>query len=133
MDLGTLGGKDSMAFGINRTGQVVGASQTTGSALQHAFLYNAGVMTDLGTLGGSESQADSINGSGLVVGWSRTAGGEQHAILWSSGLMIDLNRFATLGPGVWLEEATAVNDVGQIVANANNGHAYLIVLPFQLQ
>jgi hypothetical protein len=36
-------------------------------------------------------------------------------------------------PGVWLEEATAVNDIGQIVANADNGHAYLIALSVQLQ
>jgi probable HAF family extracellular repeat protein len=132
-DLGTLGGRNSMAFGINRTGQVVGESQTSGNGPQHAFLYSAGVMTDLGTLRGTESQADGINGSGLAVGWSLTAGGVQHAFLWISGRMIDLNSFAALGPGVWLEEATAVNDVGQIVANANNGHAYLIALPVQLQ
>jgi hypothetical protein len=47
--------------------------------------------------------------------------------------MVDLNSFAAPAPGVWLEEATAVNDVGQIVANASNGHAYLITLPLQLQ
>jgi probable HAF family extracellular repeat protein len=132
-DLGTLGGRNSMAFGINRTGQIVGASLTPGNGPQHAFLYSAGVMTDLGTLGGTESQADGINDSGWAVGWSRTAGGEQHAFLWSSGRMIDLNSFAAPGSGIRLEEATAVNDVGQIVANANNGHAYLIALPIQFQ
>jgi probable HAF family extracellular repeat protein len=90
-------------------------------------------MTDLGTLGGSESQADGINGSGVVVGWSQTASGQQRAFLWSAGRMIDLNSFAAPGPGIWLEEATAINDVGQIVANASNGRAYLISLPVQLQ
>jgi probable HAF family extracellular repeat protein len=89
-------------------------------------------MTDLGTLGGAESEAQGINASGWVIGWSRTAGGQQHAFLWSSGRMVDLNSFAAPAPGVWLEEATAVNDVGQIVANASNGHAYLIALPLQL-
>jgi probable HAF family extracellular repeat protein len=132
VDLGTLGGRDSMAFAINSVGQVAGASQTDGG-LRHAFLYSAGAMTDLGTLGGNESQADGINGSGAVVGWSRTASGQQHAFLWSSGRMIDLNSFAAPGPGIWLEEAAAINDVGQIVANASNGHAYLIALPVQLQ
>jgi probable HAF family extracellular repeat protein len=132
-DLGTLGGKNSMAYGINRTGQIAGASQTPGNGAQHAFLYSAGVMTDLGTLGGTESEAEGINDSGWVIGWSRTAGGQQHAFLWSSGRMVDLNSFAAPAPGVWLEEATAVNDVGQIVANASNGHAYLITLPLQLQ
>jgi probable HAF family extracellular repeat protein len=131
-DLGTLGGRNSMAYAINRTGQVAGASQTSGNGAQHAFLYSAGVMTDLGTLGGAESEAQGINASGWVIGWSRTAGGQQHAFLWSSGRMVDLNSFAAPAPGVWLEEATAVNDVGQIVANASNGHAYLIALPLQL-
>jgi probable HAF family extracellular repeat protein len=132
-DLGTLGGTNSTALGINRAGQIVGASQTPGNGPQHAFLYSAGAMTDLGTLGGISSQADGINGSGLVVGWSRTAGGEQHAFLWNSGRMIDLNGLAVLGAGIWLEEATAVNDVGQIVANASDGHAYLIALPAGFQ
>jgi probable HAF family extracellular repeat protein len=90
-------------------------------------------MTDLGTLGGAESEADGISDSGWVIGWSQTTGGQQHAFLWNSGRMVDLNSFAAPAPGVWLEEATAVNDVGQIVANATNGHAYLITLPLQLQ
>jgi probable HAF family extracellular repeat protein len=131
-DLGTLGGMNSMAYAINRGGQIAGASQTSGNGTQHAFLYSRGVMTDLGTLGGTDSQADGVNNSGWVVGWSRTAGGQQHAFLWSSGHMIDLDSFAAPAPGVWLEEATAVNDIGQIVANASNGHAYLITLPLQL-
>ena len=128
-DLGTLGGKNSMAFGMNSAGQVVGLSQIAGSGLHHAFLYSGGAMTDLGTLGGTESQADDIDAGGLVVGWSRTASGEQHAFVWNSGSMLDLNSLVTVGAGVWLEEATAANDVGQIVANGSNGHAYLITLP----
>jgi probable HAF family extracellular repeat protein len=90
-------------------------------------------MTDLHTLGGNESQADAIDGSGLIVGWSRDAGGERHAFLWVSGRMVDLNSLVSVGPGVWLEEATGINSAGQIVANGSNGHAYLIVLPGSLQ
>jgi probable HAF family extracellular repeat protein len=131
-DLGTLGGTNSEAFGIDSAGEVVGASQTAGG-LRHAFLYSGGTMTDLHTLGGNESQADAIDGSGLIVGWSRDAGGERHAFLWVSGRMVDLNSLVSVGPGVWLEEATGINSAGQIVANGSNGHAYLIVLPGSLQ
>jgi hypothetical protein len=43
--------------------------------------------------------------------------------------MVDLNSLVNIGAGVWLEEATATNGVGQIVANGSNGRAYLIALP----
>jgi probable HAF family extracellular repeat protein len=90
-------------------------------------------MRDLGTLGGIESQADGINNSGLIVGWSRIASGARHAFLWNSGGMVDLNSLVTVAPGVWLEEATAINEAGHLVANGSNGHAYLIALPVQLR
>jgi len=40
--------------------------------------------------------------------------------------MTDLNTLVTLPLGVTLLEATAVNDSGQIAANASSGHAYLL-------
>ena len=132
-DLGTLGGTNSFAFAINIAGQVVGSSQTIDNSLPHAFLYTGGSMTDLGTLGGADSQADGINSRGLIVGWARTTGGDQHAFLWRAGRMFDLNSLASLGADSVLVEATAINDVGQVVANGSNGRAYLIVLPAQLQ
>ena len=54
-DLGTLGGTNSVAYGINASGQVVGYAHTTGNAAAHAFLYSGSTMTDLGTLGGTYS------------------------------------------------------------------------------
>ncbi len=48
-DLGTLGGRYSLAYGINDSGQVVGYSETLdGSA--HATIWNGTTPTDLGTL-----------------------------------------------------------------------------------
>ena len=64
-----------------------------------------------------------------MVGYAFTAGnGSQHAFITGangSG-MTDLNSLVTLGGGDYLTEARGINDAGQIIANATNGHAYLI-------
>src|SRR3954447_18543671 len=53
-DLGTLAGRDSHAYGINDTGQVVGVSDTAGGA-RHAFITgpNGMGMRDLGIFNGA--------------------------------------------------------------------------------
>src|SRR5512138_1236830 len=66
-DLGTLGGTNGMAYGINDHEQIVGAAQTaTGN--YHGFMFDRGRMMDLGTLGGSNSWAYGINDNGWMVG-----------------------------------------------------------------
>ncbi len=62
-DLGTLGGSNSLAYGVNLAGQVVGYSETAAGE-QHAFLWTKGVMTDLGLLGGSYGIAWGITPAG---------------------------------------------------------------------
>ncbi len=126
IDLGTLGGFYSYALGINDSGQVVGYSYTT-TGTEHPFLYNGASLIDLGTLGGATSSyALGINNIGQIVGSSYTASGVPHAFLYSGGNMIDLNSTVSLPSGVYLTYATAINDVGQIVAWGSDGHSYLL-------
>jgi probable HAF family extracellular repeat protein len=80
VDLGTLGGANSQAFGVNDRGQVVGFADTPTSS--QAFLWQRGTMTSLATLAGGSSGATDINNRGQVVGNATSAEGFFHAVLW---------------------------------------------------
>ncbi len=85
--LGTLGGRNSQAFGINSQSSVVGAAQCADGA-RHAFLAENALtqkptLRDLGTLpGGTFSQAYAINSAGHIVGVSNSALPYKHAVCW---------------------------------------------------
>jgi probable HAF family extracellular repeat protein len=59
------------AYGINKSGQVVGRRDWDGVG-NRATLWDAGIVTELGTLGGS-SAAHAINDHGQVVGTSTSS------------------------------------------------------------
>ena len=86
LDLGTLGGATSSAYGINDLGQIVGTAETAGG-VPHAFIYAEGTMTDLNDLLPADSgwlvltQAKSINNNGQVVGTGITTDGYTHAFV----------------------------------------------------
>lgn len=114
-DLGSLGGSNSGATGINFADKVVGYAYTSGDAEAHAFLYSDGQMSDLGTLGGSNSGAAGINNAGQVVGQSFTSGDTyRRAFLYSDGVMTDLG---SLGGG-W-SVADGINNAGEVVGSAS--------------
>src|SRR5438552_497930 len=57
-DLGTLGGPESIAYGVNDAGVIVGQAQIpgrTGAEYFKVFLYRDGQLQDLGTLGATAS------------------------------------------------------------------------------
>jgi len=122
-DLGTLGGTQSAAYAINNLGQVTGWAHTASEATD-VFLWSGGKMTDLGTFG-LDPVGEAINNHGVIVGQSGNG-----AWIWSNGTFQNLNNLVPPGSGFTLNDATAINDNGQIVANGSNAtgqtHAFLL-------
>ena len=129
-DLGTLGGPNSVANGINDNGQVVGTADNTIGF--HAFLWTQATgMQDLGTLQGPEgvqSRAAAINRGGQVVGLSFSlpvSSFYPHAFLWTK--QSGMRDLGTLG-GI-SSFASGINDMGQVIGSSYmpNGalHAFL--------
>jgi probable HAF family extracellular repeat protein len=138
-DLSSYGGGLSSASGISNNHQIVGSSDNA-SGYSHAVLWSNGTITDLGTLGGTQSAAyaindlgpfgldpvgEAINNHGVIVGQSGNG-----AWIWSGGTFQNLNNLIPAGSGFILDDATAINDNGQIVANGHNStgqeHAFLL-------
>src|SRR5215469_2568474 len=80
-DLGTLGGPDAQAFGLNERGQVIGISYinstpnpVTGLPPADPFFWDEDRgMIDLGTLGGAWGGAGAANNRGQIIGNSSLA------------------------------------------------------------
>lgn len=131
IDLGTLGGNESVAFSLNNPDQVVGAAANSipdpvsmfGFGTQtRAFLWEHGRMRDLGTLGGPDAVAFLVNNAGQVAGNAYTnstvntgtGSPTTHPFLWHKGKMQDLG---TLGGTT--AAANALNDRGEVVGQSN--------------
>ena len=115
VDLGTLGGGFSDAYGINNDPgdiQVVGQS-TRADGFAHGFFWTAATrMIDLGSLGRS-SYATDINNHGMIAGRSEAAVLGYWAVVW------------TMSSGVWtIEKLSTITGTCCGSANGlNNGIA----------
>jgi probable HAF family extracellular repeat protein len=121
-DLGLLGGINGGALDINDAGEIVGYSQIP-TYFNHAFLYRNSTMSDLG-----DGAAYGINNSGQIVG---DEGPNTWGFLYSGGTQTDLNTLLdSSSVGYTLSNATAINNLGQIVGSGRNPagqtHAFLL-------
>ena len=92
IDLGSLGGRNAEATAINNQGEVVGSSDTRGTAT-YAFRDIHGKMISLGSKLGGSSIATSINNRGQIVGSSSNKQGSvSQAFLYSNGHMTPIKR-----------------------------------------
>jgi probable HAF family extracellular repeat protein len=137
-DLGVLGGFSSYGMAINGYNHVAGYSTfnavNPNSDLVHAFFHDGKSMIDLGSLGKPGTDTDvsaalGVNKLDQVVGYSYLPAGpgiqaQQVAFTWkrgttASGKMTNLNTLLRKTDRHYLLiSATAINDNGQIVANA---------------
>lgn len=126
-DLGTLGGPYSYAQAINDGGLIVGAATLADGSI-HGFLYGSS-MADAGALpGGKFSELVAINARGVAVGNAVDPQAQLRAAIYADGRLLDLNGLAD-GGALLLQQATAIDDAGDIACTAQAGgtvHAALL-------
>lgn len=112
-DLGTLGGKYSIALSINDRSDVVGYSLTKSNEWR-GFLWNKGKMTKLDDRRSGSSWAEGINNSGSIVGWIKL---NKQALALSAVFAHDghmgLNLISKNQPG----HADSINDSNTVVGS----------------
>lgn len=128
LDLGTLGGSTAVAYGINNSGVVVGAS-TVASGASHAFSWN-GVQQDLGTLtiGTPPSTVSFLSSAALDINTSGKAVGSSSRDFpnpFTNPTMVAFDSGAVIRPPYTSSGVLyAINDSGQMVGT-DNGHGLL--------
>ncbi|MBX3747153.1 MAG: choice-of-anchor M domain-containing protein [Verrucomicrobiae bacterium] len=119
--LGTLGGANSFASGINHLGHVVGWAENAAGE-KHGFLWRDGAMADLGPPGMEPSEVWGINDMGEVITTRRVGDGRQGSVRQAgTGEWVNLG---TLGGTN--SNAQAINARGHIVGGAQDasGHVH---------
>jgi len=121
LDLGTLGGNSSWAYGINAVGDVTGAA-LDGNGDKLAYVYgNGGSMTNLGLVQlGTHSEGRSINALGEITGVGNTNfNGPSRALIYTNGLFRSLPSLALNTTA----EGAAINDAGQVAGTGLQNNA----------
>jgi uncharacterized membrane protein len=138
-DLGTLPGDlNSIAYGMNNWGQVVGESHSP--IASHPVVWNndaAHSPTELPVLPGDDSgSARAINNLGHILGTSVASlhgtvnAGSIRTVLWRDGGVFELQALLDASGAGWrIESVSALNNLGQIVGTGiHNGLPRAFVL-----
>ncbi len=126
-ELASPSGPDSYtdAIGINDNGDVIGRF-STGGMTAGGFVYANGSMIDLGTLTyHMDTAPKDINNLGQVVGFAHNDGYDQLAFIYQNNVLTDLNTLIDPAAGYELAYASAINDLGQILASRCTADRYL--------
>jgi len=135
----TSGGNIWTADAIDDAGRVVGAADfsAAGGFSYAAALWKNGKAIDLGTpKDDCCSEAFAINSAGQIVGVVVSNAGEQRAVLWEEGSMVELNSKLPPGFPLRLAVAFAINERGEIGGsglpagcddNDTCSHAFLLI------
>jgi probable HAF family extracellular repeat protein len=132
----TGGAHTSSGEKINDAGQVMGSAWSTTANAYHAFVWRSnGSAVDLGTLGGTRVQANDMNNAGWVVGASTRSPADNSsytAYLWIDNGQGIQNLNDLIDPAdplrnsVYLSDAFAINDAGDIAVISSGGVAYIL-------
>jgi len=132
---GTAGAEPNVADSINDLGEVVGGSRAKDGTI-HPFLWTRATgMLDLGTFPGAvvtvAGCCNTNNNRGQIVGFSIDGTtGNSRAFLWQNWHMIDLNTLISPDSGWYLQNASSINDEGEIAGSGlidGNVHGFLAV------
>lgn len=120
INLGTLGGNDSLARSINNNGQIVGNAKAGSTQCATLFdITGSGSNINLGGLvgdnNGGAGSAYSINDTGQIVGYTNRSGGVE-AILFNK--IVGGNNIRLT---YHVSSAYSINNNGQIVGQSDNG------------
>ena len=108
------GALQTIAFGINDRGDIVGAFTSDGASF-HGFLLTQGRFITIDVPGASSTNALSINNAGEIAGTSE--GTAERGFLLSQG------RFVTIAiPDASATQATGINDRGQVIGTFIDSH-----------
>lgn len=111
-DLGTLGGAESVAYGLSADGSVVVGEADNNAGSYSAFRWTSlGGMVDLGTLGGTYASARGVSADGTIVVGQAGNGVMSRPFRWTqAGGMEDLGSLGGVGGGAW-----AISADGQVI------------------
>ncbi len=116
LDLGTLGGLESVALDVSADGNIVVGFSGSASGGRRAFRWENGLMLDIV---GSGSLAEAVSADGSTVAGSFHTGSYWHAFRWRNGVTQDLGYIA------WnLSWAHDVSTDGSVVVGTSGGRAF---------